>query len=536
MENGRAFQEFLNRLESEQVEYDLGCENILRDRAKVSGAEFTVGQRSYGVVVLPPGTENLDAPTVKLLAAFLKGGGKVLSFVEPPRRVNGAESDEVVKLAAGNASAWLKGGALSALASSDFTVTRGAPAGKLFHQRRIIEGGQLVLLVNSSLEEKAAGSLKINGRSVNRLDLFTGKIEPYPARADGFRVAADFELPPAGSLLLYVAKTGQPAAKPAMRAAERLVDASGPLSVKRLAPNALTLDYCDLKLGGQTEAGLYYYVAQEKIYKHHGLSGNPWNTAVQYKTAILDQDKFTPDSGFEATFHFDVAGLADKSSLRAVVERPELWKVSINGKPVAPRKGEWWLDRAFAVFDIAPNVVEGRNALTLTARPMSIHAELEPVYILGEFGLASQDPGWRITPPPSLKTGAWKDQALPLYSQSVSYSRSYQLRRGAGSVKVRLGAWHGTVAEIAVNGKSAGVIGWQPYELDITGLVRNGSNRVEVIVYGSLKNLLGPHHGKIVKGLVSPGSFRPAPAKPPAGSAYDLEGYGLMEEFHVIQR
>ncbi|MBI4876486.1 MAG: hypothetical protein HY822_17765 [Acidobacteria bacterium] len=412
MENGRAFQAFLNRLEAAQVEYDLGCENILRDRAKVAGAALTVGQRSYGVIVLPPGTENLDSPTVKLLTDFQRGGGKVLSFVDPPRYVDGAESGEVAK--------WEKVSDLKLLASPDFEIVRTAPQGKLFHQRRRIDGGQIVFLVNSSLEENAAGSLKLGGRSATRLDPLTGSLAPYPARLDGARLALDFDLPPAGSLLLYVARTGQPAAAPVAPAAEKPVAASGPLSVRRLAPNTLTLDYCDLKLGAEVERGLYYYVAQEKIFRHHGLGTNPWNTAVQYKTSILDRNKFAPDSGFEAAFSFEVAGLADKSSLRAVVERPELWTVAINGHAVAPRKGEWWLDRAFGVFDISAHVLEGRNTLAVTARPMSIHAELEPVYILGDFGLAAQPAGWRITPPAALAAGAWKEQGLPLYSQAVS--------------------------------------------------------------------------------------------------------------------
>jgi hypothetical protein len=55
-----------------------------------------------------------------------------------------------------------------------------------------------------------------------------------------------------------------------------------------------------------------------------------------------------------------------------------------------------------------------------------------------------------------------------------------------------------------------------------------------VMVYGSLKNLLGPHHGRITRGLVSPQSFRSAPAQPPPGAAYDLDGYGLMDEFQVV--
>jgi hypothetical protein len=533
MENGRAFQAFVNQLEAAQVEYDLGCERIFRDHAKIVAGKFTVGKRSYDLVVLPPGTENLDRRTFALLTEYTRYGGKVLYFGDAPNYIDGAANSQLADMATG----WRKAAPddLAPLASKDFELS--GKDGKLFHQRRqLTDGGQLVFLVNSSLEEKTAGALKLPGRSISALDLVTGKIAPYPARLDGARLAADFELAPAGSLLLYVSRTGRPAPKPAPPAAGEVLAAAGPLEVKRLAPNTLALDYCDLKLGNNVERGLYYYVAQEKIFKHHGLPGNPWNTAVQYKTAILDQDKFAPDSGFEATFHFDVAGLADSSSLRAVVERPRLWRVAVNGAPVEPRPGEWWLDRAFAVFEIGPRVVEGRNTLTLTARPMSIHAELEPVYILGEFGLVSQDAGWRITAPAPLKPGAWKDQALPMYSQAVSYGRTYQLRRGAGRVKVRLGAWRGTVAEVKVNGKSAGLIGWQPYELDITSLAAAGPNRIEVIVYGSLKNLLGPHHGKIVKGLVSPWSFRSAPAQPPPGAAYDLEAYGLLEPFQLVRQ
>ena len=56
------------------------------------------------------------------------------------------------------------------------------------------------------------------------------------------------------------------------------------------------------------------------------------------------------------------------------------------------------------------------------------------------------------------------------------------------------------------------------------------------LVYGSLKNLLGPHHGKINRGLTAPGSFRGAPEKMPGGAAYDLESYGLFEDFAVLQQ
>jgi hypothetical protein len=153
--------------------------------------------------------------------------------------------------------------------------------------------------------------------------------------------------------------------------------------------------------------------------------------------------------------------------------------------------------------------------------------------LTGDFGVEPVANGWRIVQAGALAAGEWVSQKLPFYSDRVSYAADYTLAAGSRHV-VRLPRWHGTVAEVKVNGKSAGVIGWQPYEIEITPLVKAGKNRVEVIVTGSLKNLLGPHHGKLEKGLTGPGSFRNGPAHQPPGASYDLERYGLMTGFEVL--
>ena len=85
-----------------------------------------------------------------------------------------------------------------------------------------------------------------------------------------------------------------------------------------------------------------------------------------------------------------------------------------------------------------------------------------------------------------------------------------------------------------MNGESSGIIGWEPYELDISDWIRNGRNEVEVKVTGSLKNLLGPHHNDPTYGLVTPWSFFYAPDHQPPGTAYHLVDYGLMEDFEII--
>ena len=80
---GQSFQSFITTLEKNQVEYDLGSENILKDLGSVSKGKLAVGQAAYSRVVIPPLTENLDLATFKLLEKFVAAGGKLIAFSQP---------------------------------------------------------------------------------------------------------------------------------------------------------------------------------------------------------------------------------------------------------------------------------------------------------------------------------------------------------------------------------------------------------------------------------------------------------------------
>ena len=532
-----AFRDLVNRLEAAQAEYDIGSEYMIKEHGKSEGKKLRVGRREYELVVLAPTTENLESTTVTLLENYLKAGGVVLALTEPPARVDGVASAFPAELASRYATQWIRAAsaddsaAKQLLLNGDFAEV----TGKLYHQRRHLTDGELLFFVNSSLDAAAGAKVKTAGRSLMRLDAVTGAVAPYPARLENGRLAFAVDLPPANSLLLVASNSGVPAAEPAKPGAESAVEPAAPMMIKRASPNMIRIDYCDLTIGGKTDEDVDFYRAADKVFKAHGLSdGDPWNHAVQYKTSLLDQNHFAPDSGFDAVFHFDLDAGVNTKTLEAVVERPALWQVLVNGSVVKARPGAWRIDREFGVYDIGGLVKAGRNDITLKAHPMSIHAELEPVYVVGDFGVTAQDKGFRITASQDLKTGPWSEQKLPFYSDVVAYSRSYRLRPGS-TYKVSLGKWLGTVAEVKVNGKSAGVIGWAPYEVDVTKLVRSGRNDVEVLVYGSLKNLLGPHHGKIVPGFVTPWSWRNQPEHMPPGKDYDFLGYGLFEDFRLTE-
>ena len=165
---------------------------------------------------------------------------------------------------------------------------------------------------------------------------------------------------------------------------------------------------------------------------------------------------------------------------------------------------------------------------------MSVNAEIEPVYILGDFSVKPAGKGWFVAPPVKVySTGSWLKQGLPFYSWGMSYSRNFLIHQPEGKWKVALGNWNGTVAGVTVNGQKATVIAFPPYESDITPLIHDGANNIEVTVIGSLRNLLGPHHNNPPEGFVSPWTWRNVKSYPP-GSEYSLIDYGLYDNFYLI--
>ncbi|MFC2158550.1 glycosyl hydrolase [Acidobacteriota bacterium] len=541
---GKAFQNFVNRLESHQVEYDLGSESIIQNFGSAEEGRFVVGERAYDLVVLPPGTENLESGTADLIKSYLLQGGKVLSWVDPPILINGFESTEIADLAVLHKDNWIFA---EGVEGWDLMVSPGSASlvfqqpeeigGHLFHHRRVLKDAELVLLVNSSPSEVSAGRFLVNGGSCEHWDPFTGAVEPYPFQQEGESVSVEFKVPPGGSLLLCIKNdNAESPLKPEVT--YQFVQPETELKIHAEFPNVLTLDYCDLTLGDLREEDLYFYDAQRKTFQHHGLSGNPWDRAVQFKTNILDLDDFSADSGFSADFQFEVAEGTDMGSLNVVVERAGLYTVSFNGEEIQPEEGIWWLDKDFRVFDIGDLAMSGSNRLTLKAQPFSIHTELEAVYVLGNFALESKDKGFVLHPARKLGMGSWKEQGMPFYSSGIKYEREFlipEFDTDSESFFVSLGDWKGTVAEVFVNGESVGCIGFQPYTLDVTGAIREGANMVSVVVYGTLKNTLGPFHNNPPLGRAWPASFqRGAESGYPPGNDYHVLDYGLFEDFQLV--
>lgn len=535
---GNSFQKFVTDIEKAQVEYDLGCERILEGHARVEGENLIVGHRSYSTVVLPPEMMNIESSSLALLGEFVRNGGRLV-LESLPEMVDGAPADVSEIISGGNVR-YCKGtpefiSLLSSLLETRFNDMSGAVP---YHQRRQYRDGQLLFMVNPSLDKSSSFSVSLDGVSVTEMDAFSGKCYFYPFRRNADGLSFNVVLPPAGSLLLFV-HAGVPEKFPArdIRACGNEIASDSEMLVCMDSLNVLYVDFCDLELAGRKYESIHFADAAYKYYTEAGYNGNPWGETVQFRSEYVKKGRAPRHEDVEVRYHIDVRSLPDDGSpVKLVIEKPLLWRVSVNGRNVDPEPDKWWFDRLCGVFDIAGLLQVGDNTVSLETEVMDVFAEIEPVYVLGNFVLEPSGRGWSIAAGrDALIRGSWKDQGYPFYSWGVSYSRDFNVpTAGDRRFEVRLGQWKGTVAEVSVNGEYAGLIAYQPFALDVTGLVKDGENTVEVRIVGSMRNLQGPHHNNPPAGIGGPWEWKNIFGPMPPGEDYSLFDYGLYGDVELF--
>lgn len=541
------FKNFVYRMEQQHLEYDLGSEKVLRDLGSVNDKTLNVGQRDYSLVVIPAEMENIDKNTFDLLQKYLGNGGKVLSFRKNIPMLDGEVSAAVNELAGKSGENWViaenltDSKALNLLTREEFAMTDLTKNGMTYHQRRMLDDGQVLFVVNSHPTKKALAEMTLKGKSVSMLDLDQGKIFKYPSKSEGGKVSFNVNLEPAGSALFVVNNNDPEEPNPPMVfGTESVIPPTNGISVKRESDNVMMVNYLDLKTAKTNKKDVYFMNALIGLFNENGVAmGNPWQHKIQYKKTYLEMDSmFKASSGFEASYHFNInPGLnADAmKSIRTVVERPEMWKVLINGHEVSPIANTYWIEKKFPQFAVGEYLKAGSNTLTLVAPRMNILAEVTPIYMLGDFLVKPAAQGWEITGGEFNSLGSWREAGLPFYSQKVAYSQHFAVSKAGGKAfLVKLNQWKGSVTEVLVNGQPAGLIAWQPYDLDVTSLLKEGDNEITVKVVGSLKNTFGFFYEGNNSWIFGPWSWNNAPEKIPSAQQYFLMDYGLMEPFSLV--
>ncbi len=547
LELSKTFKAFLQNLESAQFEYDLGSEQVLKRFAETNRKGLKIRNRTYDHLVLPPGMRNIESSTLALLENYLEVGRTVLCLSDSIDYIDGKPDSRLKTLAEQYPFHWIKAAdmasdkVISYFENPDFILQKtNIEGGQIFHQRRILDDSQLLFLVNSDLLSEASFDATLPGKHLVEINLSTGGSVTVPVTPTGTKLSFAGSIAPGGSrLFLVTTKKIKADAIPAVNELSRsLIEPEGQLNTKRLSPNIFTIDYLDLETRTQQLQDVYFMNAMYALFKESGLkTGNPWQHKIQYRQQYLEMDKFQPDSWFKVRYKFIIdSGLPQEiiAGLEAVIERPDIWQIYLNGKQIQPTQGQWWTDRHFPLFAIGQYAKTGENLIELKAPRMSVFAEIMPIYILGDFALEPSEKGFIIKPPAAAGLKPWKEAGMPFYCNKVAYIQNYMIDKPEGGYQIELTSWTGSVAEVLVNGKSAGTIGWSPYNLDVTSLITPGSNKVEVRVTGTFKNTFGFHHRDLSGWIFGPFSWNEAPEKQPAGSTYRIMDYGMFSTFNLV--
>lgn len=193
--------------------------------------------------------------------------------------------------------------------------------------------------------------------------------------------------------------------------------------------------------------------------------------------------------------HFDADVVPD--DLRLLIDgfSGSEHRLFINGEAVTDAGVRSWLDAEMREVDIAPFVQTGRNTvavrLVVTRRTDGM---LDLLKIVGDFALAgSAEDGWRIAArPPDLAVGDWTVQGYPFFSGTGRYRTAIDVPAAyLDGGRLLLEADCGEdVLEVRINGSAGRVAPWHPYRLDVTDLLTEGRNVIEIDVTNTLINIL----------------------------------------------
>lgn len=530
-----SFQQFITELSKNQVEYDLGCEHIIANEGRVEAGKFIVGQCTYSKVVIPELVENMDAACFHLLKRYVEEGGLLLTCSRP-RFVDGIESPEIEQLFNDKRVVMFERSndpqIVIALSNPQFSFGK-LKGGNLFHLRKQFKDGHLLLLTNSSMSETSEFSVETEGKEVVEMDALTGDLYSYPSQQKGDKVILAGQLEPAGSLLLFISKEAQGIQNKRLSPVDfQHITSTDKTKISRLKDNALLIDYLDLEQKDSIRSQMYFMDANFEVFRKAGFKdGNPWFRAVQFKQDIINRD-VSGAPGFKTTYSFDIlSGLKDFSTMKLLCERASMYKIEINGILLNSR-GEAFLDKDFSLFPIGKYLHSGTNRVTLSIDHFNVEAEIEPIYILGDFSVIASNNKWAISALSNKEDFVnTKELGAPFYPWEMNYTKMYDIKQIKDTYWVSVPEWKGSVVQIWVNDKKAGIIFSNPNRLNITNCMKAGVNKIEVRVLGGMDNFFGPHHSRS-KDSTPPWDWQKHTGSNDA-NAYILSDYGLLSDFEL---
>lgn len=513
-----AFTAVSETLSGEHISYHFGDETLIERHGDVKKNRFIVGEIGYETVILPQ-MYAINGRTVELLLQFAENGGTILSMGRLPSYTNGSMEalqkllQVVETVDASNVRSKMAEKKLLALgiAADHNGVMKEVKS--ISYQQRDCEEGTLVFMVNHNQQDTYEACVTFLGRkcSVQRLVPETGEVEDisYKVHGDNTVISLTFEPMQSYMILVNDLQEGEAESFAVELAPVQEVELKPSWQITQMDLNSMTLDMC-----------------------MYSIDGGEWQgpiAVIQLQNRLLDLQR---PCDVKLKFAFKVEADLDKNKeFYVVVEDAPLYQISVNGQQVSTKDQGYWKDKTFKKVDIKAAVQRGMNEILLETKftqPQKVYdvlygenvyeteinkitydMEIENIYLLGDFGVVSKAPFKRIErrglvtegpfvivdAPTAFENGDFTTKGLLFFAGALKVAQTLSIKKEEGrSIVLKLGNHNTPLVQVYVNGEKVKDSLWAPYEADITHVVKDGDNVIELKIFASNRNLMGPHH------------------------------------------
>lgn len=485
-----------------QVGFDLGDETVMRSMARVEGGKVVIGGGSYRTVIVPE-TESLLQSTYETLRKFAAEGGNVVftnsvpvkADFERAANISGIDEKTVVM---NRADLWQK---YFRDTGYDRDVYVTGETERIFPKELVVFCGRrrndrACFIVNTSAcSEK---HVVIHFAGPGQIYLY----EPSENRKSAVntvccgRESCALVSIPEKSCCCYILEKAHGVPVPVLQTARLLSVGS-----VEVGENSIALDQAAFSIDGEP-----FSKEMPTIKLHEAVYASSSNKRrrlwVRYR------------------FYSEVAN----AEMGLFVENSAGQRVFVNGAEVAPTD-EWWLDREMRRYPISKLVKTGNNEIIVEnillpkqinfemdkffeteKNRFSYPTEIESVYICGNFDVNYTGEQERMLNCYSLFGGvfhlvpATKKQAnADLTAQNLWFYRGtarlrLSVERTRSVQKLRLRKVSAATVALYVNGKYCHTFVETNKSCNLSDYLHEGYNELELVLYSSNRNVLGPHH------------------------------------------
>ncbi|MCX6237955.1 MAG: hypothetical protein NTY07_10450 [Bacteroidia bacterium] len=506
-------QNVMEVLQANHYDYDLGDEQIMADTASISTNKLVIGNMAYGQVILPD-MISIRESTLNLLLQLHKNGGLIFSTGRFPGTVDGKTGNRKLEDLK-NAAILMDQPKIAEIIKSKIVphvILSGKDAATVWTQSRGIPNGGMILFYNTSHTNRASFTLRhdFSGKKTVLWNPSSGKCYSLKTNQSG-----KYELELAASEMMWIttgelSQTAQISGEYEISKPEKtILTLKNEWQGKRLAPNAITLDYAAYS----TDNGKTFSESEPVIGIFNRLSDQQFTGNLQLR------------------FQAQIDEIPKKCKL--VLEQPNMYKsIQINGKEYSFRSDGFYVEHQFKTSEIANLLQKGTNTiqLELDFKPSIDNSsvakerygtEIESIYLTGDFAVTAhqvtdsnnsqrnlagtfqirpvhQVQSFSISAERNQFSGDVSMDGYPFYAGAFELKQSFSIPEINQNNKyiLELPNCEAIVSVIELNGIVLDTLCWSPYKTDISKALKAGKNELKITMINSLRNLLGPHHNK----------------------------------------